>query len=248
MSPHVDAGGRTKGCSAAETYADPGTSEDYIVGGGIPDRAALDAVMSRTNKGADLIRAVIDDVVGGWAAWPHASNGWTFPGSPPELSEAEADGVLTSLLHEPALRARDLRAVIAWPAAHLRAGLHRGLLVAVCTHPCVDAATVAVGLWNSEADVAQSVARRRGDLLGPATCWVRAQVARGEISTWGLGSYADGRLNLITATAARWETACAGEPELRAFVAGAFDHFTDEADMFAAGRAICAHPGVNPAV
>jgi len=243
----TNAAGRAKARSVAQTYADPDTTEKYIIDGGIGDRAALDAVMARTNKGPDLIRAVIDDVVNGWASWPNAAGGWVFAtNTATDLIEADADGVLTSLLGEPALRAADLRAMIAWPSAHLRAGLHADLLVAVCTHPRVEAATVAAGLWNCGPDVAQAVAARRGDLLGPATWWVRAQAARGEGGTWGRGSYADGRLDLITTTVARWEAACGGEPELRAFVARAFNHFTNETDMFTAGRAICAHPTANP--
>ena len=202
--------------AAVETYADPGTPEEYVIRTGIHTREAVAAAMRRPTKGPALIAALI---VAGAETTRVGSRGF--------------DRLLVALPVEPELRAVDLRAM-----AHALTGAAFGsweTIGAVCAHHLADAETVVDALWNAPLRITRGVAAAGGRLLPGAVDWVGRELERGEISGVRLARPDVFQRGRIAATIRRWETGSAGSAGLRSFVATNSFTFTREDDLFAAG-------------
>ena len=194
--------------------------------GGIDDQESLDAAMNRPDKSPALIGTILealDDLVG----LGIIANCWAQ---------------LTALLAEPALTTHALPLLA--ELARER-GAPDGLLTAICAHPLTGAGTVIETLWNAPIDVARGAGLATGTLLPAATQWVRAgnpverRIPAQKLYQWYVTVAQRAQ---ISALAQEWTTATAGDPGLRSFLITASFAFTDEHEMFAAGRAVTAAP------
>jgi len=213
--------GQRDGRLITEVFADPATTEDFILRYGIHSPDALRAAMSRPNKGPALIRAILDDVIR--AAW---------------VNHHISDQVLRTLLNEPGLRPTDLtimaRTALArqqWP-----------VLAAICAHHDADAKLISDTLWNANGRTAVETARATHTLLPVAVAWVVGQVGLHQVLGSHLGTPTAAQRAAILATASRWTAACVGNPDLATFLVNRSFTFTCEDELFAAGRAIAAAP------
>ena len=205
----------------AEVFADPATTEDFIMAYGIHSTDALAAAMTRTNKGPTLIRAILDDVTR--ASW---------------VTHDLRDQTLRALLNEPGLRLDDL--TIMARAARMRE--HLPVLAAICAHRAADVDLICDTLWNASWRTSGEAARTTATLLPVAVTWVAVQVGLQRAPGPHLGTPTIAQRALICATAARWTAACEQSPELAAFLMNSAYNFTRETELFATGRAIAAAP------
>jgi len=205
----------------------PNAARDaLILERGIHDEATLRAVLSLPDKSSGLITQLLDDVA------RHLY--------PPSANE---EGIFESVLGEAALNQDHLRALAFTIARWVRVG--PSTLAAICSHELV--ATPAVGpeesrgwvllpvvamLRGESQEVAREVARLSGSFLPAALWWVlgRPNVDRVEL------------VDRVADVASRWAGQSAGNPALVSFLMNASFDFTSEADLFAAGAAICAAP------
>jgi len=154
---------------------------------------------------------------------------------------ADQDGLLTELLNEPALDASNL-----WYMTLImrgRGGTSPDILTAICAHPRTKPDTLIDALWNAPQQASATVGATSGNLLAAATWWVSRQVDDGQVDGQRLGVPTTPQRRIIHALAHQWDTRCAGNPALTAFVATTAFAFDDETTMFAAGAAITAPPG-----
>jgi len=211
-------------------FADPDTTDEAILRFGIHDRTHLDAIMVRAPKSAAIIGAIIDATIS------TAPRRW--------LSAADGDVVLIRLLDETALRNRDLRAIAGHTRGRAGASLEK-LVSALCAHPLVDTETVISCLWNAPVTTAAAVGWSTGELLAAVVSWVVRGLDDPGRPRERRSSPTAGDRARITAVAHRWATLTAGEPALASFVVTSSFNFTDEDDMFAAGRAIASAPAAT---
>ena len=204
------------------------TPEAAILAGGIYDQESLATAMSQPDKSPALICLILealDDLVGLGVI-------------------ADCATQMTTLLAEPALGAQALRRLAELAREN---GAPDVLLTAICAHARTEVATVIETLWNAPVSTARDVGLATGTLLSAATKWVRAgnpsarwDAASDQSLYWSYVSVA--QRAQICALAQEWTTATAGDPDLRSFLITASFAFTDEHEMFAAGRAVTAAP------
>jgi len=217
------------GRATSEVYANPDTSESYILRQGILYPAALDAVMSRPNKSPALIGALLTGATAGW------------------LSPRQSDDTLLALLGGPALRACDLHAITRTMYTAGRARHSVALLSALCGHKLADLGVLIEALWGADPGSIRDVAAITGDLRVTAFWWRHNGPARDQRA--GFHGHPASVLSgdALVDTATRWETLTEGNPRLRSFIlTGAFD-FADENTLLAVGRAITDAPARTPA-
>jgi len=213
-------------------FTDPATTDEEIAAFGIRELPHLNAALARTPKSAALIGAIIDATVGGPMRAVRA------------LSSTEADEILITLLNEPALRNRDLRAIAGHTRGRAGTSLEK-LVSGLCAHPLVDTETVIGCLWNAPVTTAAAVGWSTGELLAAVVSWVvRGLDNPGKPRERRTAPTAGDRAR-ITAVAHRWATLTAGNRALASFVVTSSFGFTDEDDMFAAGRAIASAPAAT---
>jgi len=214
----------------ADIYARSQTSESYILAGGITRADHLAAVMSRPSKGTRLIAAIISGVRDN--AYPYSQ------------SREHRTSLLTTLLAEPALTYDQLHTICEIAVRDLLSD--PDLLAAVCARPG-HPHTFVHALWGISTEGARTIAEAgyaRGSeeaMLAAAINWVRrdADRRRSGYRGWAVTS---GDRQQIDETLERWTWATRGNPALAAFVTTSSFAFTDEDDLFAVGRAICAQP------
>jgi len=206
--------------------AGPSQDEAHILAHGIHSRGQLDAAMALPDKSITLITHLLIVIITARLT----------------ADSAEQDGLLTTLLSEPALSAYNLRYMTL--VMRGRRGTSPDILTAICAHPRTDPDTVIDALWNAPQRACSAVGATSGTLLAAATDWVSRQVDAGAVDGQRLGAPTAAQRRIIHALAYRWGTRCAGKPSLAAFVATTAFVFTDEDELFAAGAAITAPPGV----
>jgi len=154
------------------------------------------------------------------------------------------EAVMMALLGEAGLRENDVDALASLALATPSDGgdeppVSPDLLRALCTHPLASPDAVIELLWHARARDAQDVGLAIGTLLGAAVAWVRA--VPGSRGWWVTGA----QRQQILDTASRWSAAAEGEPALAVFLATSSHMFTNENDLFAAGRAVLTAPAAS---
>jgi len=205
----------------------PGPDEDYVLAHGIRTTERLTEVMSRPDKSPTLIDALIGGLRRGWG--PYRA-----------LSDEDVAQLLMSLLEEPALTTRNVRNLAHFAVADLPR--HAELLTAICVHPVADNDAVITAVWYATGPTAQDIAVATGLLLPAAVNWVSREVDRATCGhrDWAVSSASRKR---ATQVAQRWEAWAGTDRNLVLFLVTSSFTFTDEDDLFAAGRAVCAAPG-----
>jgi len=207
-------------------FADPATTEAYIIEAGIHSRERLTAVMSRPHKGPELITLLIDDAAMG--RLPYSL-----------LSDATLAKHLLLLLALPAVTAQHLRTLAEVAVQGLPPAAE--LLAALCVHPLADSKTVITALWYASGRTQQNVALVTGQLLPAALNWVSREVDRvqGGHHDWQISH---GQRRRVMEAERRWADWAGADRAMTSFLVTSSFTFTDEADLFAAGRAISASP------
>lgn len=156
-----------------------------------------------------------------------------------DLTDLDFDQLVDELLSEPALSDDHLHALTVLVR---RRGYRLATLAAICSHPLTSAYTIAISLWGGDGPTARAVSLATKTLLPAATWWVHDELSRGEAPGWLQNGPHPEQQRRITATAARWDAASAGNPTLRAFITASSVDFTSEEEMFAVGTALAAEP------
>ena len=203
-------------------YADPATSEQYILGRGIHVPANFDAALSRPHKSTAMLAALSIYVT--------------------DSSYADLDAntaMLVALLGEPDLHPATVQGIARVMRFH--GNPRTPLLMAVCAHPSIEAAALAAVLWRATPQQSLAVALATRKLGVAAIAWVRARAG-----------YAGGptptELESVAQTRARWAYWAGADPARLAFLLTSSHAFEQEDDMLDAGAAMCADPGVSSAV
>jgi len=209
-------------------YANPATPEAVIRKHGLQTRQELLVALARQAKGQVLLTALIKAL-----------------NSPRLMSQTERDTLMLPLLAEPALRARHLHAITA-ARTTIASTAHTALMGGLWDHVLLDDQSITNYLWGAPMTVAARVALTTGSLAASATNWVaRGLDGQSARRPWGLQLTPAERARVIAVTV-RWAELTTGQPALVAFVVTSAFTFTNEDDMFAAGRAITAPPAHHP--
>jgi len=209
-----------------DVFADPATTEAFIIEAGILSRERLAAVMSRPVMGPELITVLVDAAAEG--RLPYST-----------FSDAALAKHLLVLLALPEVTAQHVRTLA--QAAIQGLPPDAELLSALCVHPLADTKTVITALWYATGRTHRSVAAATGQLLPAALNWVSREVDRvqGGHHDWQISH---GQRRRVMETQRRWANWAGADRSMISFLVASSFSFTNETDLFAAGRAISASP------
>jgi len=194
--------------------------EEHFPGFRIRTLAALEAAMSQPDKSPALIEAVLNAVTNSW------------------LDADDRMPMLAALLKEPALTQAHLRTMT--KNARFTQGWDTN--AAICKHRLVDEEMTIWALWNAPLETLQDVSNAIGTLLPAAIWWVRSAMWRNPPVELSLSSPTPAQHARVSDCVARWAAQVAEVADLASFLTTSSFTFTNEDDMFAVGRAICAQP------